>query len=134
MEQKNKTLLIALWIVQGLLAAMFLMAGFMKSFTPIEELAGSLPWVKEYSPALVRFIGVSELLGALGLILPSLLRIKPQLTPLAALGILIIMVLAAGFHLMRSEYETIPVNVIIGALALLVAWGRYKKLPIQPKV
>jgi uncharacterized membrane protein len=134
MEQKNKTFHISLWVIQGILAAMFLMAGFMKSFTPIEKLAESLPWVKEYSPALVRFIGISELLGALGLILPSMLRIKPQLTPLAALGIFIIMVLAAGFHLMRAENEALPITVIIGALALFVAWGRYKKLPIQPKV
>jgi uncharacterized membrane protein len=133
METKNKTLHIVLWIVQGLLAVMFLMAGFMKSFTPIEKLAESLPWVKEFSPALVRFIGISELLGALGLILPSMLRIKPQLTPVAALGILIIMVLATGFHLMRAENEALPITVIIGALALFVAWGRYKKLPIQPK-
>jgi uncharacterized membrane protein len=133
MEQKNKTFHISLWVIQGILAAMFLMAGFMKSFTPIEKLAESLPWVKEYSPALVRFIGISELLGALGLILPSLLRIKPQLTPLAALGIFIIMVLATGFHLMRAEIQALPITVIIGALALFVAWGRYKKVPIQPK-
>jgi hypothetical protein len=109
------------------------MAGIMKSFTPIEKLAESLPWVEEYSPVLVRFIGISELLGALGLILPSMLRIKPQLTPLAALGIFIIMVLATGFHLMRAEIQALPITVINGALALFVAWGRYKKVPIQPK-
>ncbi|GIV27175.1 MAG TPA: DoxX family protein [Bacteroidia bacterium] len=133
MEQKNKNLNVLLWIAQVALAAIFLMAGIMKSTTPINELSQKLNWVSEDTKFLVRFIGISELLGAIGLILPSLLRIKPILTPLAALGFLIIMISAIIFHIVRGEYNVLPINFLFGAIALFIAWGRYKKVPIQPK-
>src|SRR5215218_5810365 len=95
----SQALHIALWIVQVILAAMFLMAGFMKATQPIEQLSAMVPWARQVPLALVRFIGISEFLGAVGLVLPSLLRIKPQLTPWAATGIAAIMVLALIFHL-----------------------------------
>ena len=85
--KNNKTLNIALWVAQALLAAMFLMAGAMKSTQPIEELGKSMTWVNDFSAGMVRFIGISELLGGIGLLLPALLRIKPFFTPLAALGL-----------------------------------------------
>jgi uncharacterized membrane protein YphA (DoxX/SURF4 family) len=133
MEQKSKTLHISLWAAQVVLGIIFIMPGFLKTTQPIDQLAESMPWVKEAPVALVRFIGISELLGALGLILPAWLRIKPMLTPLAAMGLFTIMVLAFGFHVMRSEYEVLPVNVLFGAIALFIAWGRYKKVPITAK-
>jgi len=133
MEQQNKTLNAVLWIAQVVLAAIFLMAGIMKSTTPINELSQKLNWVSEDNKLLVRFIGICELLGAIGLILPSLLRIKPILTPIAALGFLTIMILAMLFHIVRGEYDVLPVNILFGAIALFIAWGRYKKVPIQPK-
>jgi uncharacterized membrane protein YphA (DoxX/SURF4 family) len=123
---------IALWTAQVLLAIVFGMAGVMKTFTPIEQLAQNLPWVASL-PNLTRFIGVSELAGALGLILPAALRIRPVLTPIAALGLLVIMVLAAAFHLMRGEGSAIPVNVVLGGLAAFVAWGRLRKAPIAER-
>lgn len=129
---ENKGLNIALWVAQGLLAAMFLMAGFMKTTTPIAELGASMPWVNEL-PNLVRFIGISELLAGIGLLLPSILRIQPKLTPLAALGIVAIMVLAAIFHATRGEYSAIGMNVVFGAIAGFVAWGRTNKVPISAK-
>ena len=81
--------------------------------------------------ALVRFIGISELLGAVGLILPALTKIKPLLTPLAALGLLTIMILAMGFHVSRGEAGTLPFNIVLGGLAAFVAWGRTSKAPIR---
>ncbi|MCI4670535.1 MAG: DoxX family protein [Bacteroidia bacterium] len=133
-EQKpSKGLNIALWIIQSLLAIMFIMAGVMKSFQPIEQLATSLPWVADASIFLVRFIGISELLGGIGLLLPSILKIQPKLTGFAAIGILIIMILAAAYHGMRGEFEAIGMNVVIGALAGFVAWGRLYKAPIKTK-
>lgn len=131
-QQPSKAINISLWVVQCLLGAMFLMAGFMKTATPIEELGKKLPWVLEV-PALVRFIGISELLGALGLLLPSILRIQPKLTPMAAVGLVIIMILAIGYHGMHAEYGSVVFNVVLGSLAGFVAWGRFKKVPIQPK-
>ena len=134
MTTKNhKTLNIAFWVAQALLASMFLMTGIMKSTQPIEELGKSMPWVNDFSVAMVRFIGVSELLGSIGLLLPALLRIKPILTPLAALGLFTIMVFAFIYHITKGEYQVLGFNWILGAIALFIAWGRYKKVPIQPK-
>ncbi|MBX2896952.1 MAG: DoxX family protein [Cyclobacteriaceae bacterium] len=130
---KSKALNISLWIAQVLLALMFLMAGAMKSAQPVEELAKSMSWVNDFSAGMVRFIGASELLGGIGLLLPSLLRIRPLLTPLAALGLFIVMVFAFIYHVSKGEYELLPVNSILGTIALFIVWGRYKKVPIQPK-
>jgi putative oxidoreductase len=74
--------------------------------------------------ALLRFIGVAELAGGLGLILPAATRIRPMLTPLAALGLATIMTLAFVFHIQRGEWDALPVNAVLGALAAFVAWGR----------
>lgn len=134
MEKKNNKILnIALWVAQVLLAAMFLMAGIMKATQPIEELSQSMTWVNDFSAGMVRFIGISELLGGIGLLLPALLRIKPIFTPLAALGLFIIMVLAFIYHISNAEYQALGINLILGAIAVFIAWGRYKKAPIQPK-
>lgn len=129
---RNKGLNIALWIVQVMLAGMFAMAGIMKISTPIEELATTLKWASDL-PLLVRFIGASELAAALGLVLPALLRIKPILTPVAATGLIVIMMLAAVFHITRAEYPAIGFNALLGALAFFITWGRFKKAPILAK-
>ncbi len=128
----GKALVIGLWIAQVLLALAFGMAGAMKTLTPLDELAQKLPWVTS-AGGLVRFIGVSEVLGALGVILPAATRIKPVLTPVAALGLVSIMVLAVGFHVSRGEVGAVPVNIVLGGLAAFVAWGRLRKAPIAPR-
>lgn len=128
----SKGLHIALWIVQVLLALAFGMAGAMKTFTPIDELVTKMSWVSS-APLLPRFIGLAELCGALGMVLPSVTRIRPALTPLAALGLAIIMVLATGLHVVRGELQAVPVTVVLGGLAAFVAWGRSKRAPIEPR-
>lgn len=115
---------IALWIVQIILGVAFLMFGSMKAFQ-YEKAKAGMPWVKDSSKGLVVFIGVSELLGGLGLILPSLTGILTWLTPLAAIGLAVIMVLAAAFHAKRKENQAIGMNVIILLLSLFVAYGRW---------
>jgi putative oxidoreductase len=130
---RSKALHIGLWVAQMLLAVNFGLAGVMKSSQPIAELAKMLPWAGDVPELLVRFIGVSELLGAIGLILPAATRIKPALTPLAAAGLTTIMVLAALFHLQRGETSALPFNIVLGGLAAFVAWGRWKKAPIAPR-
>jgi uncharacterized membrane protein YphA (DoxX/SURF4 family) len=123
---------ISLWIAQILLALVFGFAGAMKILTPIEELAKNAAWIKD-SAFLIRFIGTSELAGALGMLLPSLTRIKPKLTSLAAVGLVVIMVLATGFHLVRGEAKVIPMTLLLGAMAAFVAWGRYRKAAIAAR-
>ncbi|MGH1438330.1 MAG: DoxX family protein [Lewinella sp.] len=132
-QQNNKAINIALWVAQALLGAMFLMAGTMKASQPVAALAESLPWVTTVPLGLVRFIGISELLGGLGLLLPSLLRIKPFLTVWAAIGLVVVMLLAALFHASKGEFPAIGMNVVLMALAAFVAWGRSKKAPILAK-
>jgi putative oxidoreductase len=132
-KSTSKGLNIGLWVAQGLLAAMFLMAGGNKTFQSIEELSKMLPWVTQVPLGLVRFIGTSELLGGIGLLLPSILRIKPNLTPLAAIGLATVMLLASFFHFSRGETSVIGMNVVLMAIALFIAWGRTKKAPILPK-
>ena len=126
-REESRPLHIALWVVQSLLFVAFGMAGLMKLFTPIDELALKLPWAAAVPAALVRFIGLSEVAGALGLVLPQAFRVRPQLTPLAALGLVTVMVLAAGFHLHRLEYGAIAFNLVLGALAAFVGWGRARR-------
>jgi putative oxidoreductase len=134
--EKHKPLKIlnfSLWVSQVIVAAMFAMAGSAKATQPIAELSTRMPWAADIPEALVRFIGISELAGAIGLVLPALTRIRPGLTPLAAAGLTTIMVLAAVFHAARGgEGAGIIVNVVIGSLTAFIAWGRYRKVPITP--
>ncbi|GAB5539489.1 MAG: DoxX family protein [Salibacteraceae bacterium] len=132
-QKNNKGINIGLWVAQAILGAMFIMAGSMKVLQSAEALAEALPWVSSTPIALVKFIGISELLGGLGLILPSLLRIKPSLTVLAAGGLVVVMVLASVFHASRGEFSAIGMNVVLAGIAAFIAWGRSKKAPIQPK-
>ena len=124
---------IGLWTVQVLLALAFGMAGFMKATAPLETLAANMAWVSNVPGGLVRFIGIVEMLGAIGLILPAATRILPILTPAAGGGLLVVMGLAAGYHALHAEYAGIVPNVVLGLLAGLVAWGRLRKAPIAPR-
>ncbi len=115
----------ALWIVQVLLAAMFLFAGSMKLVMPIEMLADQTPL-----PGLfIRFIGVAETLGALGLILPGLLRLRPRLTVLAAIELAHVMVGAVIITLATPEPAAAAVPFVVGCLAVFVAYGRSRLAP-----
>src|SRR5215212_299244 len=101
---------IALWIVQVLLAAAFIFAGVTKAFR-YEYAHANLPWVKDVPRALTTFIRVAELLG--GLLLPALTGMLPRLTPLAAAGLALVMLLAIGFHTTRREWSAIGFNTVL---------------------
>ncbi|WIG59981.1 MAG: hypothetical protein OJF49_002729 [Ktedonobacterales bacterium] len=121
---------IVLWIAQILLALAFLMAGIPKATQPIPILAKRLTWAADIPMPLVRFIGVAEILGAIGLILPALTQIQPWLTIAAALGLALIMLGAIIFHIARKEYAQPAMNAILLLLALLIVIGRWKLAPI----
>ena len=116
----------ALWIVQGLLALTFLFAGGMKLVMPIEEMTKQMP--VPLSGSFLRFIGVSEVLGGLGLVLPGLLRIRPGLTPLAAAGLVIIMVGATAITA-AGDVALALIPLTVGVLAAFVAYGRWRLAP-----
>ena len=115
----------ALWIVQGLLAALFLFAGGMKLVLPVEEMTEQI----QLPGLFLRFIGVAEVLGAIGLILPGLLRIRPGLTPLAAAGLVIIMIGATVVTLAIGMVVPALISLVVGLLAAFVAYGRWRLAP-----
>jgi putative oxidoreductase len=121
------------WVAQTLLLVGFGMAGFMKVTAPVDQLHQALPYTADLPLALVRFIGISEIAGALGVMLPAITRIRPSLTPLAATGLTTVMVLAALFHVGRGEFLALPINVVLGGLAALVAWIRLRVAPLAPR-
>lgn len=116
----------SLWTIQVLLALLFLFAGGMKLVVPIEMLKGpvALPG------ALLRFIGVCETLGALGLILPGVFRIRTGLTPLAASGLVIIMIGATTVTLIGGLIAPAAIPAVVGTLAVVVAYGRWQVAPL----
>ena len=121
---------VALWIVQGLLAALFLFAGGMKLVLPLEQRKDPV----ELPGAFLRFIGVAEVLGALGLVLPGLLRIRPGLTPLAAAGLVIIMIGATVLTLALGQVGPALISLVVGCLAAFVAYGRWRLAPLRASV
>ena len=123
----RSTMNVALWIVQGLLAALFLFAGGAKLVLPLDQMAGpvALPgWF-------LRFLGVIEVLGALGLVLPGLLRIRPGLTPLAAAGLVIIMIGATVVTLAGGMVAVALMNLVVALLGAFVTYGRWRLAPYR---
>ena len=122
-----------LWTLQVLLALAFLGAGVSKVIQPYAALAERMVWVGDVPEPLVRFIGMAELLGALGLLLPAGTRVLPWLTPLAAAGLALDMFLASWFHLLRFEYGNAVQNAVLMSLAASMAYGRTFLVPIRTR-
>ena len=120
-------------MVQWLLAVTFVGTGVWKLATPIPELAAMIPWAGQVSPGLLYATAAFDLLGGLGVLLPSLTRLKPGLTVLAALGCVALQASAIVFHFSRGEMANTPFNFSLIALALFVAWGRRSKVAIPPR-
>jgi uncharacterized membrane protein YphA (DoxX/SURF4 family) len=122
-NQKRKNMNLTIWIIQGLLATAFLMAGIMKLIMPKNNLKEKIGgWVDEYEESQIKLIGLVEVLGAFGLVLPTLLHVIPILTPIAASGLVLTMVGAARTHLKRKE--SIMSNIVLLVLGVLVIIGR----------
>ena len=120
-----------LWIVQAFLALAFLLAGLMKISQPKAKLAARMGWVEDFSQNQIRLIGLLEILGALGLVLPLLLQVLPVLTPLAALGLILTMIGAIWTHIRRHELARMMPSLVLGTLAIFVAYGYFALLPVQ---
>jgi hypothetical protein len=115
----------ALWIAQGLLAAVFVVVGVFKLVVPRERLLESQGWVEDFSGGNIKAIGAIEVLGAAGLILPGVTGIAPMLIPLAASGLALEQICAAVVHARRGEGQYILGNLVLLAIALFIAWGRF---------
>lgn len=129
---KSKGLNITLWIAQGLISLTLIWAGYAKLFQPIEETAKMLPWALD-NPGLLKFTGIIDLLGGIGIVLPAALKIQPKLTVFAAYGTIALMIAASIFHISRGEASLIGMNIFFFILAAFVVWGRTKKVPFLAK-
>ncbi len=116
---------IFLWILQGILALAFVAAGAMKATRPINQLAKQMTWVTDVPVWLVRFIGIAELLGGIGLVLPAATGVLRWLTPLAAVGLAVAMLCAVIFHARRNEFNKIAPSLVLFVLVTVVAVGRF---------
>ncbi|MEU6739720.1 DoxX family protein [Streptosporangium sandarakinum] len=125
-----------LWSLQALFGFFFAGSGFGKVLLYDEVLYAAAPravaWYAAVPQPLIVFIGVCEVLGGVGLILPAMAKVKPMLTPLAAAGLTLTMILAAGFHIVRGEYELVPANLLLGGVSAFVTAGRWKLRPVAP--
>jgi uncharacterized membrane protein YphA (DoxX/SURF4 family) len=125
-----------LWSLQVLWGFIFAGSGFGKVLLYDGALYAAAPravaWYAAVPQPLIVFIGVCEVLGGIGLILPAMTRVKPKLTPLAAVGLTLTMILAAGFHLTRGEYVLVPATLVLGGVAAFIASGRSNLRPIAP--
>jgi uncharacterized membrane protein YphA (DoxX/SURF4 family) len=119
-------MLIAVWIVSGLLALVYLFSGGNKAFRPHDKVKATMEFAEDFAPWQVKSIGILEVLGAIGLILPELLHIAVILTPIAAAGLALVQVFAIVVHIRRhDDAKRLPVNVLLLLLALFVAIARF---------
>jgi uncharacterized membrane protein YphA (DoxX/SURF4 family) len=118
---------VALWIIAGVLAFAFAASGTMKLVQSKDKLVASPTggWAADWTPAAIKLIGVAEILGAIGLILPAALHVAPILVPLAAVGLILVMIGAAVVHSRRHEWPNVAINVVLLLLTAFVAWGRF---------
>jgi uncharacterized membrane protein YphA (DoxX/SURF4 family) len=121
---------VVVWVLQVLLALAFLLAGVMKSTQPRQRLATNMGWVEDFSDNTVRTIGVLELLAGIGLLLPAVTGAATVLVPLAAVGLVLLMVLAALTHRRRGEPQMIWINATLLLVAVVVAWARFGPYPL----
>lgn len=133
MSEPSRSLRVSLWVVQALLFLLFAGAGVWKLATPVAELAAKMPWMGQVPRGFLQATGVVDLLGGIGILLPSLTRIQPRWTLLAALGCAALQVCAIVFHVSRGEAANTPFNFVLVGLALFVFWGRRSKAPIPPR-
>jgi hypothetical protein len=132
-HNSSKAIRIILWGAQVFLSTSLIWAGFMKLFQPIEKLSAMWPWTAQVPATLLKLTAIVDLLGAAGLILPSLLRIQPKLTPIAAICTIALMICACIFHIIRGEASVIGVNIVFALISGFVVWGRFKKAPIASR-
>jgi len=125
---RRKVLDRSLWSAQGILGSVFTAIGAFKLLGSMPTLTRAFQWPGELGTRMTRTIGATELAGGIGVVAPAATRIAPVLTPVAAVGLDTVMLLAAAYHLRKKEYGHALLPVALGALAAFVAWGRFKAI------
>jgi len=132
-QEPSKALNISLWVVKGLLAGTFVGTAFWKLLTPVPKLAAMIPWAGQVPYGFLVFTALVDLCGGVGVLLPSLTKIRPGLAVLAALGCALLQASAIVFHISRGEAGNTPFNFVLLGLSVFVLWGRRSKAPIAPR-
>jgi hypothetical protein len=122
-----------LWAAQGLVGVTLIGGGIWKLATPVDDLAEIFPWAGEVSPILLHATSAIDVVGGIGVLLPAITGIKPQLTVAAAVGCAALQASAIVFHLSRGESDVL-VNVALGMVSLFIGWGRAVKVPLAPRL
>lgn len=122
----------ALWVLQWLFGVYFIAIGIVHFVVP-EGLPAQLAWMYELSDTLHVVTGIAEILGGLGLILPSVTRIRPELTPLAGIGLIVIMAGAAVWHVGRGEVANVGINLVNALFLAYITYGRAKLAPLASR-
>lgn len=123
----------SLWTSQVMLSLIYLWAATVKLTKSPAELALMIPWAADHSEPFIRLIGVVDLAAGLGVVLPAMVRVWPQLTVAAGLGSALLQVCAMVFHATRGEWMVLPFNALLLGLSLYVAWGRTHRAPIASR-
>jgi uncharacterized membrane protein YphA (DoxX/SURF4 family) len=122
---------LALWIIAIVLAVAFVGSGLLKLVRSKDQLVASgFGWAEDYSPSTIRLIGIAEILGAIGLVVPAAVHLAPILVPLAAVGLALVMIGAGVVHARRKETPMVAMNAVLLVLAVFVAWGRFGPYPL----
>lgn len=129
-----KALRIGLWCAQGIVFALFTLFGCMKLLLPVQQLADMWVWPGQIPVWILYATGILDVAGGVGVLLPSLLRVRPRLSVLAALGCAALQIAAILFHVSRGEAAVIWLNLILLALSAFVAWGRARRVPVSPRM
>ncbi len=125
-------MIIAYWIVAGLLALAYLLAGSTKLVRSNAQLeASGMNWVRRTNPAVVKLVGLIEVVGAAGLILPPLLNTAAFLAPLAAVGLILVQAVAIGIHMKMGDLKSLPMNIALLLLAFMAAWIGVLTFPLS---
>lgn len=123
---------VLLWVLQVVMGVYFVLVGISHFIVP-EGLPAQMEWMYELSDTLHIIVGIAEIAGGLGLILPSLTRIRPELTVYAAGGLVLVMIGAVIYHAGRGESQSIVTNILIAAIVAFIGYGRWKLEPIEPR-
>lgn len=132
-RRKERNLKLSFWVAQTILAGVFFLQGAMKLIIPVDSLAQTHFWINVAPEWFVKTIGLIEVLAGIGMILPAMLEYRPVWSMRAGYGILLLLILAATFHIIRKEWSNMPTIVILAAIDVYFIWGRLKVEPIKDK-
>ena len=132
-KRKERNQKLSFWVAQTILAGVFFLQGIMKLIVPVDALAQTHFWINVAPEWFVKMIGLIEVLAGIGLIVPAMLQYRPEWSMRAGFGVLLLLILAVVFHIIRKEWSNLPTIIVLGAIDVYFLWGRLRIEPIREK-